>query len=668
MDIKEKIKTLREQINTHNYNYYVKSAPSISDFEYDKLMEELIALEKAHPELDDENSPSRRIGSDIASEFEQMAHSFPMLSLANSYSKGDLADFDNRVRKSLGTGYEYVCELKYDGVSISLIYQEGNLVHAITRGDGEKGDLVTQNVKTIRSVPLALNGHDFPGDFIIRGEIFYPHEGFRKLNQERTENNEEPFANPRNAASGTLKMQQSALVAKRPLDCFLYFLFGDDLPHDNHYDNMQKAKEWGFKIPDHVVKCKSLEEVYQFIDHWDKERKSLEYDIDGVVIKVNNYQHQKQLGYTAKSPRWAIAYKFKAEQAVTTLQSIDYQVGRTGAITPVANLEPVLLAGTKVKRASLHNEDQINLLDVRLKDRVYIEKGGEIIPKIVGVDKSARPADSKEVEFASLCPECGAKLIRPEGEAKHYCPNQYNCPPQIKGKIEHFISRRAMDIGAAEATVELLYNEGLIKDYADLYKLTKEDILQLERFAEKSASNLIKSIQDSRVVPFQRVLYALGIRYVGETVAKTLANHFKSIDKLQNASYDKLVSVNEIGERIANSILDFFSKEENLERIEDLKSAGLQMEIVEEDILKKDVLNGKIIVISGTFAKYSRDELKNMIEKHGGKNTGSISGNTDYLLGGEGIGSSKLNKVKSLGIPIISEDEFLEMINKNSVE
>ncbi len=659
----KRITELRKVLNEHNYSYYVLSQPSISDFEYDKLMQELIDLEKTHPEFYDPDSPSQRVGNDISNEFEQAVHLYPMLSLDNTYSKEELREFHERIKKTIGEDVEYVCELKYDGASISLIYENGRLTQAITRGDGEKGDNVINNVKTIRSIPLHLKGSGYPAKFVIRGEIILPRPGFEKMNREREEAGEQPFANPRNAASGTLKMQNSSLVAKRPLDCFLYNLAGEDLPFDTHFRNMLKAKEWGFKVPEFITRCSSLDEVFAFIDHWETERKNLLFQIDGIVIKVNRYDQQDRLGFTAKSPRWAIAYKYKAEQALTRLLSIDYQVGRTGAITPVANLQPVKLAGTTVKRASLHNADQIALLDIRIDDMVYIEKGGEIIPKVVGVEKSARSIFSQPVKYIEFCPECNTRLIRNEGEAKHYCPNESGCPPQRKGKIEHFVSRKAMDIGMAEATIEQLYDRGLISNAADLYDLKKEDLLKLDRFAERSAENLINSIGKSKKVPFERVLYALGIRYVGETVAKKLANHFVTIDQLFTALFEDLVEAEEIGDKIAVSLLDYFRDEQNKEMIERLKKAGLQLKIGEGGIKKiSDKLNGKTFVISGVFARFSRDRLKKLIELHGGKNSGSISSKTDFVLAGENMGPAKLQKAKNLGVSILGEEDFLKMI------
>lgn len=662
-NIEQKIKHLRKVLNEHNHKYYVLNQPSISDFEYDQLMKELIDLESKHPEYADPGSPSQRVGDDRNQEFEQVEHKYPMLSLGNTYSKEEIVEFENRSGKLISGDYEYVCELKYDGASISLSYEKGRLTRAVTRGDGIAGDNVISNVKTIKSIPLELTGNDYPEYFEIRGEIFIPHDGFSMMNREREEIGELPFANPRNAASGTLKIQNSTIVAKRPLDCILYYLMGENLPFKSHYENMQKAKDWGFKISGHMKKCLSLDDVFAYIDFWDDERKNLPYDIDGIVIKINSYEYQVKLGFTAKSPRWAIAYKYKAEQANTRLLSIDYQVGRTGAITPVANLEPVQLAGTVVKRASLHNADQIALLDIRINDDVIIEKGGEIIPKVIGVNKQNRMAGSEPVKYIGCCPDCGTELMRREGEAKHYCPNENECPPQIKGKIEHFVSRRAMDIGLAEATIEQLYNNGLVMNISDLFSLTREQLIELERFADKSAENLVRSIESSKNVPFDRVLYALGIRFVGETVARKLAYYFNSIDKLSDASYDDLIMVDEIGDKIAQSIIGYFRDEKNILLIKKLKDAGITLEMKNEKEEKlSDILEGKSIVITGIFEKNSRDELKELIEKNGGKNAGSVSAKTDYLLAGDKTGPAKVEKAKKFNIKIISEDEFLELI------
>ena len=663
-EAKEKIDKLSKQLNEHNHRYYVLSQPVISDYEYDMMMKELEGLEKKYPEFTDPYSPTQRVGSDITKEFKQVRHSTPMLSLGNTYSEEELTDFDTRVRKNLGEDFEYVCELKYDGVSISLNYQEGRLISAVTRGDGTTGDDVTANVKTIKSIPLTLQGDDYPDEFIIRGEIFLPHKSFEKINKEKAERGEPPFANPRNAAAGTLKLQNAAQVAQRPLDCYLYYVIGNDLPYASHYENLVKARDWGFKVPDYIRKCRTLEEVFDFINEYNGRRNELPLDIDGVVVKVNNYQQQEKLGFTAKSPRWAIAYKFKAEQASTRLLSIDYQVGRTGAITPVANLKPVSLAGTTVKRASLHNAEQIAILDVRVGDMVYVEKGGDIIPKIVGVDQSARPKDSQPVEYIKNCPVCGTPLRKEEGEAKHYCPNETGCPPQIKGKLEHFVSRRAMNIGMAEATARTLFEKGLVHDVGDFYSLTRNDLLSLDRFAEKSADNLINGLEKSKSVPFTRVLYALGIRYVGETVARTLAGHFQSLEDLASATYEQLIEAEEVGERIARSILDFFNNEHNREIIRKLRDACVQLSLSsaekEEDSVEKK-LEGKKIVISGTFNSFSRDELKDLILKYGGKNVSSVSSNTDYLVAGENAGPSKLEKATKNGIQIIDEAAFKKL-------
>jgi DNA ligase (NAD+) len=661
--IKVKIDKLRKDLNEHNHSYYVLSKPTISDFEYDMLMKELIELEDKYPEFTDNNSPSQRVGNDINTTFQQVIHKYPMLSLGNTYSLEELQDFDTRVRKLVTEDFEYVCELKYDGTSISLTYNNGTLDFAVTRGDGTKGDDVTSNVKTIKSIPLQLNGN-YPDEFEIRGEIFLPHEGFKKLNEERITNDEDPFANPRNAASGTLKMQNSSVVAKRPLDCFLYYMLGEDLPAEYHYKNLQEAKKWGFKIPDHIKICKDIDEVFNFINYWDKERHNLPFDIDGIVIKVDSLKLQKQLGFTAKSPRWAISYKFKAEQAETKLLSIDYQVGRTGAITPVANLEPVQLAGTTVKRASLHNADQIQLFDIRISDYVYVEKGGEIIPKIVGVNKEKRELFVQELTYISECPECNTPLVKKEGEANHYCPNELGCPPQIKGKIEHFISRKAMNIDSlGEETIKQFYDLGMIKNVADLYELKEDEIIPLERQGKKSAENIIKSLEDSKEVPFENVLFAIGIRYIGATVAKTLAKSFKSIDKLKNAKYDELIEVDEIGDKIAESLIQYFQNEESIILIDRLKSYGLQFEYNQEENSLSNKLESQNIVISGVFEHYSRDEMKALIEKHGGKNVSSISAKTSFLLAGEKIGPAKLKKAEKLGVKIISESEFINLIN-----
>lgn len=661
----ERIDQLREELHLHNYNYYVLNAPVISDIEFDKLMRELQDLEAKHPEHFDENSPSMRVGSDINKNFTQVEHKYPMLSLGNTYSEAEVTDFYERVSKSLNEEFEICCEMKFDGTSISLTYENGKLVRAVTRGDGVKGDDVTDNVKTIRSIPLVLHGNDYPQNFEIRGEILMPWDVFEKLNREREAREEPLFANPRNAASGTLKSQNSAVVASRQLDAYLYYLLGENLPCDGHYENLQKAAEWGFKISHITRKVRTLDEIFEFIKYWDIERKNLPVATDGIVLKVNSLRQQRNLGYTAKSPRWAIAYKFQAEQALTKLIKVTYQVGRTGAITPVANLEPVQLSGTVVRRASLHNADIIASLDLHVGDMVYVEKGGEIIPKITGVDAASRKPDSEKITFITHCPECGSKLVRYEDEAAHYCTNETACPPQIKGKIEHFISRKAMNIeGLGPETVDLFYQEGMIHNVADLYHLQATDICRLERMGEKSAENIIQGILRSKEVPFERVLFALGIRFVGETVAKKIAKAFRSIDALMSATLDDLIHVDEIGEKIAQSILLYFANEKNRALIERLREAGLKLKADETDYSGyTDKLQGKSIVISGVFAHHSRDEYKEMIEKHGGKNVGSISKKTSFVLAGENMGPSKLEKAQKLGITILNEDEFLAMIN-----
>ncbi len=659
---KLRIEELRIVLQQHNYSYYVRSEPSISDFEYDLLISELQTLESVYPQFDDENSPSRRVGSDLNREFESFNHRYPMLSLGNSYNREELIEFDQRVQKTIGEHYSYFCELKYDGVAVALSYRNGKLIRALTRGDGTRGDDVTHNIRTIRSIPLQLKGDNIPAEFEIRGEVILPISGFALLNSEREKKGEPQFANPRNAASGTLKMQNSSLVAKRPLDCLFYYIPGEQDLFETQGKSLEAALSWGFKVPDYNLLASSMKEVFDFIDHWESARDNLPFEIDGVVIKVDSIHLQQQLGFTAKTPRWAISYKFRAEQATSRLLSIDFQVGRTGAVTPVANLEPVKLAGTTVKRASLHNADQIALLDIRLGDYVYVEKGGEIIPKIVGVEKKHRKSDSETFQFLSTCPECGTGLIRAEDEAAHYCPNINGCPPQIKGRIEHFISRKAMEINAAEATIDLLFREGLVTDPSDLYKLDVLQIKDLERFGEKSAHKLVKSIQSSREIPFPRVLYALGIRYVGETVARKLAEAFLSMERLMEADHESLEQVDEIGERIAQSLLSYFSEEGNLQIVERLKSAGLQMEMGNNTERSSEILAGKSIVISGVFVQHSRDELKTIIEQHGGKNSASISTRTDYILAGENMGPSKYQKAQKLEIPIITEEQFLTML------
>ena len=662
----ERIDQLREELHLHNYNYYVLNAPVISDKEFDDLMRELQELEARHPEYMDENSPTMRVGSDINKNFTQIEHKYPMLSLGNTYSQAEVTEFYERVSKALNEDFEICCEMKFDGTSISLTYEHGRLVRAVTRGDGTKGDDVTDNVKTIRSIPLKLHGEGYPDVFEIRGEILMPWVVFEELNRERVSREEPLFANPRNAASGTLKLQNSAQVASRKLDAYLYYLLGDNLPCDGHYENLKEAEKWGFKISDITRKVHSLQEIFDFINYWDVERKNLPVATDGIVLKVNSLRQQKNLGYTAKSPRWAIAYKFQAEQALTRLLKVTYQVGRTGAITPVANLEPVQLSGTVVRRASLHNADIIASLDLHVGDSVYVEKGGEIIPKITGVETSLRPAGSEKVTFITHCPECGSPLVRYEDEAAHYCTNETQCPPQIKGKIEHFISRRAMNIeGLGPETVDLFYQEGMIHDVADLYQLQSQDIARLERLGEKSAENIMTGLARSREVPYERVLFALGIRFVGETVAKKIARAFPSIDLLAAATLEDLIQIDEIGTRIAQSILLYFSNEKNRQLVARLKEAGLKMEADEEDRSGyTDNLAGQSIVISGVFQHHSRDEYKALIEKHGGKNVGSISKKTSFILKGDNMGPSKLEKAEKLGIRLVEENEFLKMIQE----
>ena len=667
MTVKEKIDQLRDELHQHNHNYYVLNAPVISDKEFDDLMRELQDLEKEHPEYEDPNSPTMRVGSDLNKNFTQVEHKYPMLSLGNTYSESEVREFYERVQKSLNEDFEICCEMKYDGTSISLTYEHGKLVRAATRGDGVKGDDVTDNVKTIRTIPLVLQGDDYPESFEIRGEILMPWNVFEELNREREAREEPLFANPRNAASGTLKSQNSSVVASRNLDAYLYYLLGDEVPCDGHYENLQQAAKWGFKISDAMRKCHSLDEVFEYINYWDQERKNLPVATDGIVLKVNSLRQQKNLGYTAKSPRWAIAYKFQAEKALTRLNSVSYQVGRTGAITPVANLDPVQLSGTVVKRASLHNADIIEGLDLHVGDMVYVEKGGEIIPKITGVDTDARSfMMGQKVNFITTCPECGSKLIRYEGEAAHYCPNDAACPPQIKGRIEHFISRKAMNIdGLGPETVDLFYRIGLIHNAADLYTLRPEQIMSLERMGRKSAVNIVKSIQKSLEVPFERVIFALGIRFVGETVAKKIGRVFHDIDELRDASFERLIEIDEIGEKIANSIRQYFKNPANCQLVERLKEAGLCMTRAEEDKSGyTDRLTGQTIVISGVFAHHSRDEYKTMIEKNGGKNSGSISSKTSFILAGDNMGPAKLEKAQKLGVRIMSEDEFLNLLSE----
>lgn len=665
-EIEAKIKSLRDELEQHNYNYYVLSAPTISDREFDERLKVLETLEKTYPEYADPSSPTQRVGSDLSKEFEQVIHTYPMLSLSNTYSEEEVRDFYERTERSLNEPFEIVAELKYDGTSISLTYENGRLVRAVTRGDGTRGDDVTANVRTIRSIPLRLRGDDYPAVFEIRGEILLPWAEFDRLNKEREEQEEPLLANPRNAASGTLKQQNPAIVASRKLDAYFYYLLGEQLPAEGHYENLEAARRWGFKIPDVIRKCHSLQDVFDYISYWDVERKNLPVATDGIVLKVNSLRQQRFLGFTTKSPRWAIAYKFQAERAVTRLNFVSFQVGRTGTVTPVANLEPVLLAGTVVKRASLHNADIIAGLDLHIGDQVYVEKGGEIIPKIVGVDFEARSLlIGDKVRFIRTCPECGTLLVRPEGEAAHYCPNEAGCPPQIKGRMEHFVTRRAMNINIGPETVEDLYNAGYVKNAADLYTLTIPDLLSLERWAEKSARNLMESLEASKQVPFERVLYGLGIRYVGETVAKRLAGAFHSMERLEQATFEQLTEVDEIGDRIARSVLDYFADEANRTLVNRLKAYGLQMAVSEEVLAgRSEKLKGLTIVISGTFSKHSRDEYKAMIEQHGGKNSSAVSGKTDYILAGENMGPAKLEKAAKLGVKIMNEDDFLKWLNE----
>ena len=664
MTVKDEIEQLRAELDEHNYRYYVLSAPTISDKEFDDKMRRLQELEAAHPEYADPASPTQRVGSDISKEFKQVSHRYPMLSLGNTYSAEDVRDFYERTARLLGEPFEIVAELKFDGTSISLIYEEGVLVRAVTRGDGTRGDDVTANVRTIRSIPLRLRGDDVPAEVEIRGEVLLPWSEFDRINQERAAQEEPLFANPRNAASGTLKQLNPAIVAARRLDAYLYYVLGEELPADTHYGNLQAARRWGLKLSDATQVCHSLDDIYTYINKWDTERKNLPVATDGIVLKVNSLRQQQVLGYTAKNPRWAIAYKFQAEREETRLNSVSYQVGRTGAVTPVANLEPVLLAGTVVKRASLHNADIIEGLDLHIGDQVYVEKGGEIIPKIVGVNKEARTMMiGEKVRFITRCPECGTKLVRTEGEAAYYCPNDTGCAPQIKGRIEHFVTRKAMNVNIGPETIEDLYEVGLLKDAADLYELKMKDLIRLERRGERSARNLLESLDASKQVPFERVLFALGIRYVGESVAKRLAQAFRSIDALQAATFEQLVATEDIGERIAQSLVDYFAKEANLTLIRRLASYGLQMERAEEESgARSEKLKGQIIVISGTFAHHSRDEYKALIEQHGGKNSGSISGKTSFILAGENMGPAKMEKAAQLGIRLLNEDEFLKLL------
>ena len=664
MTPQERILQLRSELHEHNRRYYVLNSPTISDYEFDMLLKELQQLEEEHPDMYDATSPTLRVGSDITKEFRQVQHKYPMLSLGNTYSKEEVADFYDRVSRSLNEEFEICCELKFDGTSISLTYEDGKLVRAVTRGDGEKGDDVTANVKTIRTVPLVLAGEGWPREFEIRGEVLMPWNVFEALNEERARNEEPLFANPRNAASGTLKLQDSSVVAKRRLDAYLYFMLGEQLPAEGHFENLQIAAEWGFKVSSTTCKCATLDEVFSFIDRMDVERKNLPFATDGIVLKVNSLRQQKNLGYTAKSPRWAIAYKFQAEKALTRLNEVTYQVGRTGVVTPVANLDPVQLSGTVVKRASLHNADIIEKLDLHIGDMVYVEKGGEIIPKITGVDTDARFMLGQKVNFIEKCPECGTPLVRVDGEAAHYCPNDTQCPPQIKGKIEHFVSRDAMNIDSiGPETVEMLFNYGLIKDIADIYTLCAEDLMFLPRMGAKSAENIVAAAKASLEVPFERVLFALGIRFVGATVAKRLARAFGNIDALMSATLEQLTAVEEIGERIAASVIAYFANDAHRTLVARLKEAGVKFELGEETLqARTTILQGKSIVISGVFSRHSRDEYKEMVESNGGKNVGSVSKSTSFILAGENMGPSKLEKANKLGVRIVSEDEFLAML------
>ena len=665
--IREQIEGLRRELSYHNHKYYVCNSPEISDFDFDKMMRQLVDLEAAYPQFYDPLSPSVRVGSDRTSEFASVAHRYPMLSLSNTYSIEELSQFVERIEGEYGPT-EFVCELKFDGTAISLTYEHGRLVRAVTRGDGTTGDDVTANVKTIRSIPLVLSGNDYPDLFEIRGEIFMPYASFDRLNAEREAAGDSLFANPRNAAAGTLKQQQSAVVAKRGLDCILYQMAGDNLPFTNHIENLSAARSWGFKISEYMTLCHGAAEVIEYINHWDEARKSLPYPTDGVVIKVNDFAQRRSLGFTAKSPRWAVAYKFKAESALTKLLSVDFQVGRTGAITPVANLEPVLLAGTTVKRASLHNAEQIAALDIRVGDMVYVEKGGEIIPKITGVEFSARTAECKPFEYINRCPECGAELVRFEGEAKHYCPNQSGCRPQIVGRIVHFIGRKALNIdGLGGETVELLFENGLVRDIADLYTLKAADLAVLPRLGEKSADNIINSIEASKAVPFARLLFGLGIRFVGETTAKYMAAHFKSLDAVMAADKQALMESDEVGDKIAESIIGYFADPVNISILERLRCAGLQFE-AEATERHSDTLEGKNIVVSGKFTLHSRDELKALIELHGGKNQSGVSSNTDFIVAGENMGPAKLQKAEKLGVKILTEQQFIELLGDSNSE
>jgi DNA ligase (NAD+) len=666
-DVKDKIDAMVKDLQQHNYNYYVLAMPSISDYDFDQKLKELEKLEKAHPEFLRADSPTQKVGGEITKTFKTIKHKWPMMSLGNTYNEQDLIDFDQRVRKALGENFEYVCELKFDGLSMSLTYENGRLQRAVTRGDGTKGDEVTANIKTIRSIPTEVSGTALPETFDIRGEVFMHKAAFERLNQERVENGEVAFANPRNFASGTVKMQDSAEVARRPLDCFLYFLYADKNPFKTHWESLQAVKSWGFKISEESKLCRNIEEVLAFIAYWENQRFKLSYDIDGIVLKVNSYAQQEELGFTAKSPRWAISYKYKAQEVETTLEKVTYQVGRTGAVTPVANLKPVLLAGTTVKRATLHNANEMDRLDLHEGDTVLVEKGGEIIPKVIRVNLDKRKLGAARINYISHCPVCQSELIRKEGEAVFYCPNDEGCAPQIIGKMQHFISRKAMNIeGIGAETVEALYARGFVRHVSDIYQLKQHEteLKQMERFGEKSISNMLDGIERSKQMPFEKVLFGLGIRYIGETVARKLARHFKNIEALKQASFEELIAADEIGERIAQSIIEYFSNPKHLEEISKLQEAGLQFEVVEvEVVLASSKFADKTFIISGVFEKYSRDELKNMIESNGGKMLSSISAKLNYLVAGENMGPSKLEKAKKLNIPIISEEELLALLN-----
>lgn len=666
-EVKERMDALVKELNQHNYNYYVLAQPTISDYDFDIKLKELEELEKQHPEFQDENSPTQKVGGDITKKFETVRHRWPMLSLGNTYNEQDLRDFDERIRKAIGNDFEYVCELKFDGLSINLTYENGKLLRAVTRGDGSKGDDVTTNIKTIQRIPKTLKGSGYPDNFDIRGEIFMHRAAFDRLNNERLERGEVPYANPRNFASGTVKLQDSSEVAKRPLDCFLYFLYTEKKLFKTHWESLQAVNEWGFHVCEYNKLSKNIDEVLEFIHYWQSNRFNLSYDIDGIVIKVNNYSQQEELGFTAKSPRWAISYKYKAEEVETVLESVSYQVGRTGAVTPVANLKPVLLAGTTVKRATLHNANEIARLDLHKGDTVFVEKGGEIIPKIISVNTVKRAANAEKIQYLETCPECGSNLIRKEGEAVHYCPNDENCPPQIVGKMQHFISRKAMNIdGLGDETIEALYRKGLIEHISDLYILHEkiDELRQMERFGEKSINNMLDGIERSKQMPFEKVLFGLGIRYVGETVARKIAKHFKNVDSLMSASLDELLSVDEIGTRIAESLIDYFKDRRHLDQIEKLKTAGLQLETEDKEIeLASDKLSGKTFIISGVFENYSRDELSQIIQSNGGKILSSISAKLNYLVAGDNMGPSKLEKAQKLNILIISEEELFSLIN-----